>query len=731
MPTPLGVGCSYLLSRFLDESQSQISYSSHAFKNYFLTFSGNCKGIFLIIYLKNKKKGMKNLSIFKKIIIVFISVGLITIIADSLIADYIFRKTISENADKQFFIDLKKKKTGIENYLNETKKKIKTESKFYAVQDLFKILENYHKETGINKNESYPVEAEKYRTLTKKYHDYFSEYIKENYYYDVFFICAEHGHVMYSVAQENDFGTNLSVGKYKDTHLAKLWKEVVSKKETIITDYQPYAPSGGQQALFVGTPILANGKMIGVLAVQISTKKTNKIVTDTDKLYQSSETYIVGKSEDGKFRLKSDRTVKKGKIGDEKSDFITNLCINKKEIGKKTKKGSLGILEYDYYMPLKIKGLQWGLFITVSIDEVLEPVKLQTRIILIVSIISILIIIISAYLLSKSISEPIKKVVNAMKKISKKQIDFQITEKRNDEIGELYSSINEINTNFREIIININDTATAVSDASNQLSSASQDISSRANEQASTTEEVATSMEEILAMINSNSQNAEITGQTSTKSANEMKQSNVIFVQTIKSVSEISKKISIITEIANKTDILSINASIEAARAGEAGEGFAVVAYEIRKLADKTKIASDEINKLSKKGQKISKIAGKKLKNAIPEIIKSAELVNNIVSAGKEQQSGVENINISVQQLTEITNENSASAEEMSSSAEELSAQAEQLKELISVFTIGNLQNKNMIIKQENKQEVTEHKNKGFNMILSNKDNSDDDFETF
>ncbi|MEA3450657.1 MAG: methyl-accepting chemotaxis protein, partial [Bacteroidota bacterium] len=244
---------------------------------------------------------------------------------------------------------------------------------------------------------------------------------------------------------------------------------------------------------------------------------------------------------------------------------------------------------------------------------------------------------------------------------------------------------------------------------------------------------IATSMEQILAMINSNTQNAIITGKTSKKTANEMKQSNEIFVKTIKSVSEISKKISIITEIAVKTDILSINAAIEAARAGEAGKGFAVVAHEIRKLADKTKTASDEITKLSQSGQDISKIAGEKLSKTIPEIIKSAELVGNIVSAGKEQQSGVENINTSIQQLTEITNENSASAEEMSSSAEQLSAQAEQLKELISVFKIGNLQNEKTIIKQENRQEkqVFEHKNNGFKMDLSNKDKSDDDFETY
>ena len=192
-------------------------------------------------------------------------------------------------------------------------------------------------------------------------------------------------------------------------------------------------------------------------------------------------------------------------------------------------------------------------------------------------------------------------------------------------------------------------------------------------------------------MINLNSQNAEITGQSSEKSANEMKLSNEFFVKAINSVITISKKILIITEIANKIDILSINAAIEAAHAGEVGKGFSVVANEIRRLADKTKIASNEINKLSQDGQNISKIAGEKLKNVIPEIIKSAELVNKIVSAGKEQQIGAESVNISVQQLTEITNENSASAEEMSASAEELSAQAQQLKELISVFKIRDL----------------------------------------
>ena len=289
----------------------------------------------------------------------------------------------------------------------------------------------------------------------------------------------------------------------------------------------------------------------------------------------------------------------------------------------------------------------------------------------------------------------------------------------------------EQNESLMKMVTGIKQSSYEIFKASDQLSSSSQEISSNANKQAATTEELSSSMQQMLATISSNTDKAVNTERITTKSAKEIKESNEVFLQTIQSVSNISRKTSIITDIAFQTNILSLNASIEAARAGTSGNSFAVVAQEVRNLAEKSKIASEEINEISYEGQNISKVAGKKLEQLIPEIIKSANLVNDIVIASKEQLSSVEMINNSIGQLTSITNENSASAEEMSASAEELSAQAEHLNSLISGFNIGSSSNDINTLKKEAKKEFPTKETKGFEIDLSQNDKLDDDFEEF
>ena len=292
--------------------------------------------------------------------------------------------------------------------------------------------------------------------------------------------------------------------------------------------------------------------------------------------------------------------------------------------------------------------------------------------------------------LSAWMSTTITHLGGLFEKLAQNDFSADATKDSEDELGTISEQYNQFITQARSLIQTIQTTSTVVSRAGEQVASISQHVTQRVNEQAATTEEISISMEQILTTIQSNTENAEYSGKTSIESASEMKQTNEMFIRTIH---EIIEKSIVITEIAFQTNLLSLNAAIESARAGEFGKGFAVIAQEIRNLAEKSRLTSEEIETLSNAGHNISTIAGEKLEKTLPEIMKSAERVRHIIAAGREQRNGVEAINTSVQQLTEITQENSASAEELSASAEELSAQAELLRDLVAVFTVGNVQN--------------------------------------
>ena len=329
---------------------------------------------------------------------------------------------------------------------------------------------------------------------------------------------------------------------------------------------------------------------------------------------------------------------------------------------------------------------------------------------------------------------------------------------RKDEFGNLSRAMKNMIVKLNDLVAKITISSNQLSNAGSALSSVSQEVTQNTNSQAATVEQISASMEQMLATITSNSEQARVTGKITSKSAKEIAESNKSFTETIKAISDIAQEINTISDIAFQTNILSLNASIEAAAAGEAGKGFAVVAQEVRKLAENTKKASEKITTISENGQNISAIAGEKLKKIVPEIIKGAELVNNIAVSSNEQQNGVEAINNSIQQLTEITNKNSASAEEMSANAEELSAQAMQLKDVVSLFKVISVENVSWKAEdnirqnaEDQKQEIEDLKlseepvnnakvNKndtpklekpGYDIDLTNNNNDDDEFESF
>jgi methyl-accepting chemotaxis protein len=197
-------------------------------------------------------------------------------------------------------------------------------------------------------------------------------------------------------------------------------------------------------------------------------------------------------------------------------------------------------------------------------------------------------------------------------------------------------------------------------------------------------------MEQMVSNIKQNADNAQQTNKIATKSAKDAQESGKSVLEAVNAMKEIASKISIIEEIARQTNLLALNAAIEAARAGEHGKGFAVVAAEVRKLAERSQKAAGEINQLSTTTVKVSEKAGEMLEKLVPDIQRTAELVQEITAASLEQDTGAEQINKALQQLERVIQQNASASEEMAATTEELSAQSEQLVSALGFFRTGD-----------------------------------------
>jgi methyl-accepting chemotaxis protein len=235
-------------------------------------------------------------------------------------------------------------------------------------------------------------------------------------------------------------------------------------------------------------------------------------------------------------------------------------------------------------------------------------------------------------------------------------------------------------------VSDIRSIAGEVSAASQSISTASIEVSKGASAQASAAEEASSSMEQMSSNIKQNADNAQQTDKIANKSAHSAQESGKSVLEAVSAMKEIASKISIIEEIARQTNLLALNAAIEAARAGEHGKGFAVVAAEVRKLAERSQKAAGEINQLSANTLKVSEKSGEMLDKLVPDIQRTAELVQEITAASKEQDTGAEQINKALQQLEQVIQQNASASEEMASTTEELTGQADQLISALSFF---------------------------------------------
>jgi len=320
-------------------------------------------------------------------------------------------------------------------------------------------------------------------------------------------------------------------------------------------------------------------------------------------------------------------------------------------------------------------------------SSTIDLTALMTKLIVIL-LVSASMIILSLILLSQQICRDLNRAKEFTQVISKGDLTSQISIKERDEIGLILTGLNIISTKIGEAIVSVKTGATYVSSGGEQISATSQQMSQGATEQASGAEEVSSSVEELAATIKQNTDNALETEKISQKAATDAEEGGKAVDEAVAAMKVIAGKVDIINEIARQTNLLALNAAIEAARAGEVGKGFAVVASEVRKLAERSQTAASEITTLSARTVALATKAGKIIGSIVPDIKKTADLVQEIAAASKEQSSGSEQIGKAMMQLDQVIQQNASASEEMASMSEELSGQAAQLLETMSFFKI-------------------------------------------
>ncbi|UJX42855.1 HAMP domain-containing protein [Desulfovibrio sp. JY] len=371
-----------------------------------------------------------------------------------------------------------------------------------------------------------------------------------------------------------------------------------------------------------------------------------------------------------------------GKYRQALSDFLDNYKVLQELAAKRLEAGN-GVQEAAEAMAKAALDATQGIA-----NEAVASLSTASTIMLGGLAVALVLGILIAIFLTKAITGPVVKGVDFAKAMADGDFTRLLDIDQKDEIGILAASLNEMVSKLREVVAEVQSASENVASGSEELSASAQSMSQGATEQAASVEEISSSMEQMSSNIKQNAENAQQTQSIAVKAAQDARKGGEAVVSAMEAMKNIAEKISIIEEIARQTNLLALNAAIEAARAGEHGKGFAVVAAEVRKLAERSGSAAAEISELSSSSVQVAERAGSMLTKMVPDIQRTADLVQEIAAASQEQNSGADQINKAIQQLDQVVQQNASASEEMASTSEELSSQAEQLQSTMAFFRV-------------------------------------------
>lgn len=435
----------------------------------------------------------------------------------------------------------------------------------------------------------------------------------------------------------------------------------------------------------VVAPIIVNGQFLGVAGVDIA---LSDYQDEVSKIRPYETGYASLLSHGGIY------------VGDAKADNIGQAIDDQalmaaiqegKVLGRDLFDKHLNADAYQIAVPLLVgkTTTPWSFRVSVPTEQMMAAVIQMRTIAIVIGVVSILVVgTILTLCIRTWVLNPVNTARAAALRLAEGDLSVAIDVRGKDEIAQLLGAMKSMSEKLVGIIVNIRASAQELVQSSEQIGSTSQSLSQAATQQAATVEETSASVEQISAAVAQNSDNARATDGIASSSAKAAAEGGDAVRETVLAMRQIADKIKLVDEIAYQTNLLALNAAIEAGRAGEHGKGFAVVAAEVRKLAQRSQLASQDIGSVASKSVQMAERAGSLLDEMLPSIRKTADLVEEISAASSEQATGLEQINAAVGQMAQTTQVNASSAEELNATAEEMNNQAMQLQEMMEFFVI-------------------------------------------
>ena len=607
------------------------------------------------------------------------------------------------------------------------------------IRNLMDSLQEAVEDLDVDFKSSFPVEDPLVTSALAIYEDFFKSYVEGYGYSDVYLVKSKSGQVIYSQAKKSDFGTNLMTGDLKNSALADIFKKVNESDQTQFSDMSLYSPMGETPAMFIGAPVYAYGKRkIAVLIFQISNKSINKIMGFRQGYGTSQEDYLLG--QDKLMRSDSFLDPKKRSVQASFNNPSAGACetaasknaLNHKksvELGANYK----GDLVLSAYAPIKIaEDLNWAIVSEIHEEELLAaPNEIRNFLIVAATVLLGIVLIIAFYVVTASVINPLNKFRNKIIEIAH---NYDLTQRVETNIPR---EIMEIANSFNGLLGSLQEAISTTKNSSAQNASISHELTSTAfgvgknvessvvivkeataqaqaiqNEIARVISEAQSSKKDIVeANENLESARGDIVVLASKVQETAQAESELsISMETLsREANEVKTILTVIADIADQTNLLALNAAIEAARAGEHGRGFAVVADEVRKLAERTQKSLSEINatigvvvqsivdastQMNLNSREIQSLVS--VTQAVESKINStAAIVSNAVAATDKTVTNFQNteknvivIVDKVQNINELSSVNARSVEEIASAAEHLNALTSDLNLKLEIFRV-------------------------------------------